>query len=166
MTNNTNTTTNTIKQAVIKNQHRFIKVTGGDDGNFYDLVDEFDVSDHIELIESAGYTAQVVPKQTVPPCIFRDFTAGDLSKYIDGQYLDGKDFYHTTKRRDYTNYSEATKEELEQFVDTLHFSHDIWGIMYGEERTLADAIDSYFDRNPFWQKDTEEKWHEWCRNYL
>ena len=72
---------------------RFIKVKGKD-GIFYDAARLFNVNKHIAQLKKEGYAAKIIARNSVPPCIFRDFTDG-LNKYSEAQWKKGKKFYFT-----------------------------------------------------------------------
>lgn len=70
---------------------RFVKVTG-EDGTFYDLVERYDIKEHVKNLTDGGYIAVAVPKTAVPDCIYRDFSNG-LGSYTEGSINGSETFY-------------------------------------------------------------------------
>lgn len=72
--------------------YRFIEVSGGEDGIFYDAVHATKEKEHIDDLVEEGYCAKVVNRKNVPPCCFRYF-AVSLDSYTDETWKSGAEFY-------------------------------------------------------------------------
>lgn len=72
--------------------YRFVEVSGGEDGIFYDVVHAAKTKEHIAGLVDEGYEAKIVNRKGVPPCRFRYFAAG-LDSYTDETWKDGTEFY-------------------------------------------------------------------------
>ncbi len=75
----------------IPSSYRFVKVIG-EDGAFYDLSPLREVKKHIARLTNKGYSASVVKRNSVPPCIFRDFSCS-LGTYSECRLNNGTNFY-------------------------------------------------------------------------
>lgn len=72
---------------------QFVKVTG-EDGVFYDLVSRAMLDAHVKDLEAGGYKVSLADSDSVPPCIYRDFTAtADFYSYEEHAWENGTDFY-------------------------------------------------------------------------
>jgi len=92
-----------------------------------------------------------------------------LDNFLYDEYLreydpDNPENWETKK--EVPSFSDVPKKELEEFVNTLSFADDIFRLVNNEERDLPDAIDTYFNRNPFWQKRTMLEWADWCNKFI
>lgn len=58
--------------------YRFVRVVS-QEGVFYDVVQKWRARPHVFALRQTYFAAETVNRTTVPPCIFRDFTALDGS---------------------------------------------------------------------------------------
>lgn len=72
----------------------FIRVSGGEDGTFYDLVNKINCNYHMNDLMKDGYSVSIIEKEIVPPTLYRDFTGFYTNTYTVRRWKNGKVFYH------------------------------------------------------------------------